>query len=85
MKYQIYSVRDEAVESFGVPFFSATEAGATRSFRMVCNDPSSTVHHCPGDFALYHIGEFDDENGLFNPIHPALVIRGSSFKESCDA
>lgn len=80
----MYSIRDEAAQAFGQPFFCQTEPQALRSFRMLCLDPSSTVYHCPGDFALYLIGTFDDQDGnLLVPElgSPTLVIRGDSFSK----
>lgn len=78
MEYRIYAVRDEAVQSFGVPFFVTTEAVALRNFKILCNDPNSTVYKSPSDFALYCLGSYNDEDASFSSILPALVLRASS-------
>lgn len=78
MKLEAYSIRDEAAQSFGVPFFVSTKSQAIRSFKMLCADKSSTVHAFPADFALYHIGDYHDVDGFFHFIQPSLVMRGSS-------
>lgn len=79
MKLNIYSVRDEASETFGTPFFSPSDNVAVRSFRMLCDDPSSTVHAFPADFALYCLGDYADNTGVITPVVPTLIVRGNSF------
>lgn len=81
MKYQIYSVRDEAAQSFGVPFFCPTESVGIRSFSMLVKDPQSTVFACPSDYTLYYLGEIDLATGIFSSITPVLILRADSFTQ----
>lgn len=82
MKLSAYSVRDESAQSFGTPFYAQTELVAIRSFKMLIDDERSTVYHYPGDFSLYHLGYFDDETGILEPIHPVSVVRGDSMPQN---
>lgn len=68
MKTQIFSVYDSKAEVFNSPIFMATKGMALRSFITIVNNPESDVHKYPGDFTLFHIGEYDDSNGLLTPL-----------------
>lgn len=63
---EVLSVRDRAANAYGRPFFTASVGQAIRSFSDVINgkDDSEIQRH-PGDFDLFHLGQFDDETGNF--------------------
>ena len=80
MLLRVYSVYDQATETYGVPFFSMNHKVAERSFAQLVNDPQSTVHYNSQDFSLYHIGHFEDPTALLVPqVPPALIGRASSY------
>lgn len=72
MIIRIYAVRDSAVEAFLQPFFAPTQASAIRSLMEAVNDPTHAFHKNAKDFALYHLGEFDDTNGVVSPTENGL-------------
>ena len=85
MRLSMYSVFDSVANVYGTPFFSQSDAVAKRSFRMLCEDPQSTVSRSLTDYSLYAIGMFDDENAQISP-NPAitLVCRAADFMKRSD-
>lgn len=77
-KLVVVAVQDNAVGSFNRPFFVQSTGQAIRAFsdevNRVASDNPMNAH--PGDFALFHLGEWDDFNGKFhdNPT-PQLLVK----------
>lgn len=90
MKQKAFAVRDGKTELFHLPFFSNTHADAERSFSATANNPQTTINQFPEDFALWHIGEYDQSIGkmfpLDQPIHMlnalAIVKKDMSQKQT---
>lgn len=76
MKLHMYAIHDGAVDAYGTPFFVVNDAVASRCFDGLCSDDSSTVYHNPSDFALYHLGIYDDTNGSVISSPPRIIGRG---------
>ncbi len=80
MKFNVYSVFDEAAGTFAPPFILQSDGLAVRTFSAEVNNPKSGVlYQSPGDFSLHRLGTFDDETGVFygeSPVHRLLT--GSS-------
>ena len=70
----IYAVYDTKADAFLSPFFTHNNALAIRSFSDSANDPSTNLHRHPLDFALYHLGDFDDHKGLITPLDPPVQL-----------
>jgi len=68
MKLKAFSVRDSKAEVYGQPFYGNTHGHAERSFSQLVNDKTSQPGQYPEDFDLYHIGEYDDQTGIFTPL-----------------
>ena len=78
MKLQVFSIKDNAAQTFGRPFFVPAIGLAVRSFSDEVNrsaDDNQFYKH-PEDFDLYHLGVFDDESASFESIPPKVVSRG---------
>lgn len=67
MKLQVISVLDRAVNVYSRPVFVQAIGQAMRSFMDEANRDAAenTMHAHPKDFALFHLGEFDEETGRF--------------------
>lgn len=81
MKYKVVSVRDYAVEAFGVPFFTRSVGEAERSFADEVNrvDENNQLNRHPEHFDLFLVGEFDSTSGLLNPLTvPTLICVGKN-------
>lgn len=78
MKYGVFAVRDAKAEAFGQPFFSLQRGIAVRSFADECSREDSGLYKHPEDYALFHLGEFDDCSGqmvsLEQPLQIALAL-----------
>jgi len=80
MKLVAMCVRDQAIESFGTPFFVTHQGAGLRSFIDEVNRQSddNQLNKHPDDFVLYRCGEFDQETGIFTPLNiPERVAQAS--------
>lgn len=82
MKHFIFSVRDNAVDSYAQPFFGPSVGHAVRSFNDAVNreDNNSQLYLHPEDFELFHIGYFEDSDATFEVHTPVQVARGKDVK-----
>lgn len=81
MKY--FAIRDKAIGSF-LPMFSAkTRALAIRMVEDAARDPNGQFVKHLSDYALYELGDFDEDSGSFtaNDGGPALVVNLFEFGE----
>lgn len=67
MKTNMYSIYDAKAEAFMQPFFSNTHGLAIRTFTSHVNNPETIFHKHPGDFSLFHIGAFEEDNAKVTP------------------
>lgn len=66
MELNIYSVYDSKTQAYMQPWMARTRGEAIRSFTEAVNDPKSSFNKYPGDFTLFEIGTWDDQNGKMN-------------------
>lgn len=78
MKIRCYAVRDRAMNGFLQPFFLASDGLAIRSFADEINraDPKNAMYAHADDYDLYHLGTFDEEQGLFETFNPKQLAIG---------
>jgi len=74
MKSNVYAVFDTKSGAFASPFVMPTHAMAIRGFADHCKDPNSMAGKHPLDFALFHIGEYEDSNGVLAPQVPPVSL-----------
>lgn len=80
MKTLMFAVYDGKSKFFSVPFFMTSLGAAVRAFADVVGDPGSMIAKHPGDYTLYQIGEFDDNEGSITGISPHILVgHGSDF------
>lgn len=79
MKKVICSVRDSAADVYASPFTSQNINTAMRDFAHACRDQQSQLSKNPEDFALYLLGEFEDDTGILIPVAPKLVANATQF------
>jgi len=85
MILKAYSIRDAKAEVFNPPFYKNTHGEAERDFVRITQDEKSTVCKFPEDFDLYHVGEFDDRTGKFNPLDtPTHIIKAIQLVKKTD-
>lgn len=69
---KLYCLRDERAELWYPPFPATNDHDATRAFGQVLSQRESLPAQHPQDFALYHVGEFD-ESETEAPVMGGLV------------
>lgn len=62
MQLQIFAVYDSKAGAFNQPFFMHNKETAMRAFTSACMDTNTDLHRYPTDFALFHIGTYEDSN-----------------------
>lgn len=85
MKMEIVAVRDRATEAYAQPIFVPALGVAIRSFQDEVNreDPNNNLNLHPEDFALFHLGTYDDNTGLFDTLEaPVGLLTGSQAKKA---
>lgn len=77
---QLYTVFDNKVGAFAAPFVCRAKGEAIRSFQQACSDDNLPFKKAPGDYVLYYVGGWDDQNGRLMPIEmPERVVSGDEF------
>lgn len=74
----VYVMRDSRT-SYMMPTFDQTDMAAMRNFEAACMRPDSLLHTHPQDFALYRIGDYDNETGRIRPMDPVLICDSAQF------
>lgn len=76
MKLQVFAVRDRAIGAFMQPWFAPSVGAAIRAFTDSVNDATSPWNKHPDDYDLWHLGEWDDQNGRFE-VSESGVLAGA--------
>lgn len=79
-RFYIYAIRDELQDKFKQPMFFSRPEEAARTFSFMINEDKFMKSNA-SDFGLYHVGFYDDENGMIESIMPTKEIGGSSIKK----
>jgi hypothetical protein len=79
-KAGVYSVYDQKAEAFISPFFLPNDQIAIRAFSDCVSDDNHQFGRHPSDYSLYKIGQFNQENGLFEDNEPKIIISGFEMK-----
>ena len=67
MSHNLYSVLDKKANVFTMPFHQLNDEVAIRTMTDCVNTPNHNYQLNPDDYALYKVGEFEDETGFINP------------------
>lgn len=79
MKLLAFSLFDTKASYFHAPFFMSHRGQAIRACMDLGADLNTTVGRHPVDFALYEIGEFDDQTGTVTHLAPVNLGLVQSF------
>jgi len=78
MRLQLCALKDLALDAFQRPFYAQTINHAKRMFIDHMHNKDSEASRHPADFALYHLGIWDDHTGKTTDLEtPALLMRGT--------
>ncbi len=82
MELLAMTVFDSKTEAYLRPFYCTTVNEGLRMFIDTLNDPNTMINKHPEDYALYHIGIYDDGLGVFENIdHVALGLASNFITE----
>jgi len=73
MRNYVYSVFDKKAGIYSPPFYAPHNEIAMRNVSMAARNLESQLGQYPADFALYRLGYFDDESGLFQTGRPDFL------------
>lgn len=77
MKFQIFAIKDHALDAYMRPWYAQTIGQAIRMFQDEINNPQGEMHKHADDYDLYHLGEWNEETAEFqNNGTPKQVARG---------
>lgn len=71
---QVFAVYDAAASAYIRPFFVPTRGIAERAFAEAVNDPNEQMNKYPGDYSLFHLGEYDEQHGKMIPLEANVCI-----------
>lgn len=71
---KMYTIKDTKVGNFFPPSFVTHLTEYVRGLQLAVADEKSNLHLYPQDFALYHLGEFDERTGHIESINPPVEI-----------
>jgi len=63
MQVKLYSIYDKKAQTYAPPFAYPYHGQAIRAFSDLVQDQRSSVNKHPGDYALFFLGEYDDNTG----------------------
>lgn len=78
---KLYSVKDKRAKEFGAIMALPTDAHAVRSFTQEVNrkDEHNMLNQFPDDFAMYSVGNFDQDTGQITG-EPQLLLEAIAAK-----
>lgn len=78
MKISFYSIYDSRAAAYLPPITARNDGTAVRMFHSAVQDPSTDFAKWSDDYALFHLGDFDDETGKIEPNNsPRVLITGT--------
>jgi len=85
VKYNIYSVFDSKMASYGQLWCETRDAAAIRKFQDAVNEntPNNAWYKHPEDYSLFSLGVFDDDLGNIQKFDaPINLVTASALKEA---
>ena len=82
MILQAYVIFDSVAEIYHPPQFLQNDGVAQRNFLTLQKDENTQIGANPLDFAMYHIGEYNDQTGEFTSV---VATKINTLKEAINA
>jgi len=74
MLHQVFSVYDSKAQIYSSPWLAMNKSVAIRQFTDSVNDSSLVFNKHPEDYALFHLGDFDDVSGVMISLPSPLSL-----------
>lgn len=81
MKLRLFAIYDKALAAYGSIMTYTAKGQATRQFTDEVNKPDSELNKHPEDYALYYLGEYDNETSQISYEPPICVAQASDVKQ----
>lgn len=79
MDLKVFCVHDSCADSYLPPFCLPSTKEAVRAFRVCVNEKGHNFSGSPGDYSLFHLGDFDTDSGELRCLPaPKYVVNGLS-------
>ena len=80
---KVFALFDKKAKVYEHPFVFPHIGQAIRFVSDLISSNNNSVAKHPDDYTLYHLGAFDEENGLLSPLSvPAFVEEASTLVEA---
>lgn len=79
MKHEHFCVHDAKADAYLVPFYFPNIQMAQRVFGDCIADKDHAFSLHPGDYTLFHIGQWDDDTGQTTPQPPVSLGNGLEY------
>lgn len=79
MILKMFTVYDSKSETYFKPIFMLTKGEALRAWIDLANDPQTQFCKYPGDFTMFEIGEFNDQNATFS-VYESKINLGTALE-----
>lgn len=74
---RIFALYDDKAKAFMPPFCMPEVGLAIRAFGDLVSDSKHPVGAHPGDYAIYHLGTFDEQSGVITALSvPSVLMNG---------
>lgn len=75
----LFSIFDSRTGLYNPPFNARSEGDASRMVALMTQNPESMFSKFPEDYVLYHLGNFNEDTGMLEPLSaPVTVARVST-------
>lgn len=81
MRLRMYAIYDSAAKAYQRPFYAGQDAEALRAFEDLVKDEKTPVNMHPEHYALFRVGEWDDQTATVKDDTNENLATALSFKE----
>jgi hypothetical protein len=85
MLHCVVAVFDKAVQAYAKPMFVPALGAALRAFEDEVIRPDSEMGKHPEDYAMFHIGTYDDSSAELEKIEPLCIRRAHEVNRGLEA
>jgi len=75
MKYAVFAIRDEVMESYRTPFLMENIEAAKRSLRVAVSRPEPLdLKDSPSDYSLWLVAHWSSDTAMYTPVVPPILV-----------
>jgi len=75
MKYAVFAIRDEVLESYRAPFIMENVEAAKRTLHIALNRPEPLdLKDSPSDYSLWLVAHWSSDTALYAPVVPPILV-----------